>query len=302
MKWFRTVLLYLPGLGLFAALAFLAAFDWPADFLELHWGPLILSVAMLLGFFAVRALLWQRLLCAQALPCSWPLALLSLWRTALVKYLPGKVWIVLGPADIVSRALGRPLGQVSFVALAQIGLSVWAGITLGLPLLVKATGLPWAVALGVGGASLGLGWWALSRQALLLRKLPLGLGKRLAGKLAPVRVHGGCLLLAYGQWLVLGGAFVLFFQALGGPLLLSALWWQPLANALGIAVPLSPGGLGVREAVMLFYLSLDGLDWAEASIYVLWARLWFLAVECLSFLISWCLRPPATSSTAAPIL
>ena len=290
MKWFRTCLLYLPGLGLIAAIAFLSGFEWRLEVINVRILPLVLSLALMLSFFTIRAALWQQLLRDQALPCSFEQALLSLWRTSLVKYLPGKIWIVLGPADIINRATKHPLVRVSLVALVQIGLSVWAGVTLGMPLLAKATGLSWVPSLIAAVASLGLGLWALQRQATIIAKLPARIRRRFATSLSPVKVGLISLFIAFVQWLVLGAAFAIFFHGLGNPLLVSTILWQPLANATGIAVPLSPGGLGVRESVMLFYLSLEGLDWTAIFALVIWSRLWVLAAEFLTFITSFWLK------------
>ena len=52
-----------------------------------------------------------------------------------------------------------------------------------------------------------------------------------------------------------------------------------LATNIGILAIVSPGGLGVREAVLIAYLNFIGLSMAEATTISVASRLWFLIGE-----------------------
>ena len=59
----------------------------------------------------------------------------------------------------------------------------------------------------------------------------------------------------------------------------------PLAGTLGIMAIIAPGGLGVREGVMVGYLNLAGLSLPEATTISITARLWFLIGEIFIFIV-----------------
>jgi len=50
---------------------------------------------------------------------------------------------------------------------------------------------------------------------------------------------------------------------------------------------IAPGGLGVREGVMVGYLTLAGLPIAEAVTIAGASRLWFLVGEAFIFTVGW---------------
>ncbi|MEX0928342.1 MAG: hypothetical protein WD266_08950 [Balneolales bacterium] len=56
-----------------------------------------------------------------------------------------------------------------------------------------------------------------------------------------------------------------------------------LATNIGIIAIFAPGGLGVREAVIVGYLNYIGLSLAEATTISIASRLWFLAGEVFLF-------------------
>ncbi|MEX0686385.1 MAG: lysylphosphatidylglycerol synthase domain-containing protein [Balneolales bacterium] len=56
-----------------------------------------------------------------------------------------------------------------------------------------------------------------------------------------------------------------------------------LATNIGILAIISPGGLGVREAVLIAYLNFIGLSLAEATTISVASRLWFLIGEAMLF-------------------
>jgi uncharacterized membrane protein YbhN (UPF0104 family) len=57
----------------------------------------------------------------------------------------------------------------------------------------------------------------------------------------------------------------------------------PLAASLGVLALVAPGGLGVREGVIVAYLGLAGIPAMEATTISIASRLWFLGGELIFF-------------------
>jgi uncharacterized membrane protein YbhN (UPF0104 family) len=87
-------------------------------------------------------------------------------------------------------------------------------------------------------------------------------------------------------WVCLGGTFTLFFTSLGRISIgIYPIFFQPLANNIGIIAIFAPSGVGVREGVMIGYMMLAGISSEVAIMLAVMARLWFLISEILIFLI-----------------
>ena len=64
----------------------------------------------------------------------------------------------------------------------------------------------------------------------------------------------------------------------------------PFAATIGILVFVFPGGLGVREGLLVFYLVSAGLPLENATVLSIVARLWFLVGEVSIFALAVALR------------
>jgi uncharacterized membrane protein YbhN (UPF0104 family) len=62
-----------------------------------------------------------------------------------------------------------------------------------------------------------------------------------------------------------------------------------LAGVIGILAILSPGGLGVREGVLLAYFTHVGMEFSDATTLVVFARLWGIFGEFFIFIVAFLL-------------
>jgi len=93
-------------------------------------------------------------------------------------------------------------------------------------------------------------------------------------------------LLLLLQWIILGVSYFYFFKSAYFDVDLSVIFFQPLANNIGMISVFTPGGLGVREGFMVFYLSQLGFQLQEATLMAVISRFWFFLVEFIVFIIS----------------
>ncbi len=212
---------------------------------------------------------------------------LRLWlQPYFYRYVPGKVMLV---AERVR--LGRHVG---LPATTSVLLVVWESL-----FLLVAAGLVVVVALGLGQGSAGgrLPWLlggALGSALLLALFPPLFsvagrlpvVGPRLAG-LAEVKLSYGAQLqlsLVYALiWTALGTSFALLASTLvelPAGSLPTLVFWYVAAYVIGFVSSLAPGGLGVREGILVAGLG-SVLGTGEAVALALAGRLFITALELL---------------------
>ena len=218
-----------------------------------------LLAALALGHGAALLLLtecWHgivRLFAPEERARTWP----SHTMTQVARYVPGNVAHLLGRAAwLRGGALSdAALGRATLVELVLIPLAAALALALAAPL------LPWAALLGPLGLG-GLAGAAPIVAPLLLMAgagagLPIAalaaggeaaLGRRVAALVRP-------LILATGFMLWLGASFALV-ASIVGPVAWPVAFAAGLAAWLaGYATPGAPGGLGVREAVLVAVLT-----------------------------------------------
>jgi hypothetical protein len=279
-------------LFVYASLAFLLVYLYRFDYFELPRveRPLLLiasSPLLLLGF-VLDTLAWRRVLQSDGCQVSTRAALAASGASVFGKYIPGKLWTVVGRATLVARHTELPAARLSLLTLNAQVLFLWTALLFGLVGMSAVGGLRvW------GPVWLGLflvfSLLLFSRVAhRLAERLLAGRWPSLGERLPSIELQTALQVL---PWLVLcwvawSAGFHLLALGVMPESAASSPWMGlgfPLAAAIGIAALFAPGGLGVREGVLAGYLVLAGLtpEWS-ATIAVL-SRLWFLVGELAFF-------------------
>jgi hypothetical protein len=95
LKYGRKVLNYLFIIAIVFATLYVLQLDISFEGYQTHGLLLGLSFFLLTLLFILRAVLWHRLLERFDVKVSFKVALVSQFKTDLVKYIPGKVWMIL---------------------------------------------------------------------------------------------------------------------------------------------------------------------------------------------------------------
>jgi hypothetical protein len=213
------------------------------------------SFAVLLAAIVWASLVWTYMARVFGAPLGWRDGVRIYATSNLGKYLPGKVGHVVARVYL-AREKGVPISVGTTAAVVDVVLYLGAALScavLALPMFFPSLGML-ASAGGVLAVVVGLG---LLHPAVLNRVFKV-LGKRLPG--------GASLQLDCGYATILG-LFALYLvlvlvTTLGMLLALSAIQPLPLAAVIrlgaiygvsylaGLAVPVAPNGIGVREGVM----------------------------------------------------
>lgn len=216
-------------------------------------GWIVLSALTVFLSYALSVEAWRRILAgwAQHLPYG---RALRVWLVAnLGRYIPGKVWSVAGLMVLAQRAGVAPwAAAASAVAIQAVAIGTAAAV-------VAAAAPAAASPLRLGAAALV----AVATIALLAWERAAGGVARLMGGTVPfqplpvaaVAQSAGLGVLA---WIAHGVAFWLLARGLGLPDTLSlatAAGVFPLGYILGLLALFAPGGLGVREVVLIGLLA-----------------------------------------------
>lgn len=250
------LVLLLVGRHVYANWSRLAARDW-----DLRPGAMILAFgAFLIALFYRGGIWYLQVRNTHLCPPKWPTIAGDL-VAKLGTYLPGKVWAVLGRAYFLSRNTSiSMLSASAFSTVSQVCIIV-AGAACGLlaaPLLVPA-GYGWIMAASGLICLSGLVFVAAPRFFAGFADRALGLIGR-----GPMKVDMSSSQLAW--WITLsissvllsGLTFALFvatFQPIGLGDIASLVGCFALAGVAGLLAFFAPGGLGVREGVIMVVLT-----------------------------------------------
>ena len=276
----------------------LAALDWSAW--RPRWTLFLLSCAVLLVGYVASAAIWRGMVRDLGGP-RLPLGVAS--ETYLVanlgRYLPGKVWQIAG------------LGALALRQGVAVAVSTAAAV-LGQVLALGGAALVGANALWAGEAVLG--GWGLAALALLAAMAAVALipalqhrAVRVWYKLTrhtepPVQVSAATTLkwlaLYTANWVIYAGSFLALVRSFGlpGPSLLIASAFAA-AYVLAYVVLFAPAGIGVREGLLVLFLS-PVMGAAPAGAISVIARVWMTAVELIPAAALWALHLGRTVSGA----
>jgi len=250
---------------------------------------LTLSFIVLFLSFMSGAICWQHILLKNAIHVQLRECLASVGLSVFSKYLPGKIWSIMGRAAYIGEKKSFPLHQISSISLDAQLLALWLGLVFGAFGLFLVDGIRiwgWLILLLWIGLT-AIIFWSLPRSSVefLLKKL---FKKNVVlPQLSPQAIFS---LLPWFMvyWILWTMSFYLLVMSLTSiDVPLSVGLGFPLAGTLGIMAFVVPGGLGVREGVLVAFLSLAGISVPLATTISIAARLWYLIGEVAIFVVGW---------------
>jgi len=225
---------------------------------------------------------------------------LGLWKAYSIhflaqvgKYVPGMVWSAIGKFAL-SRDSGMTKVQTGHALVLETVFIVFGCLFVAMPLVSDA-----ALAVGLSGTealllAIAIGLLTLSAVHPAVFGFLVGLAGRVTGKrieaqrvpfveiLKTIPVYVSIFLfVGLGFWLLARG-FGLEIPFFPG------IFLYPTAFGVGYLVVLAPGGLGVRELVLVWLVRMaaPGSEPGMAELVAVAARIWITLGEGLAFLIS----------------
>ncbi len=231
--------------------------------------------------------------------------------TSLSRYVPGRIWPVFGMTYYARRLGIREQDSITSWAVAQLFAISVSFMVAGIGLLVRpdlmSSKLQTNLGIGVltAAAVMLLGTIAITvvpSHTLAVLNLAM---KMLRRRPITFRVSLGVsarVFFGYGLcWISYGLSFWMFTKAIAGgadlPIIPMATTFI-LAYQLGYLAIFTPGGVGVRELIIIEML-IPFLGPVGAGVAIA-ARFWNLAVEVLAFFIAVRLKMPGNSPAGRP--
>jgi uncharacterized membrane protein YbhN (UPF0104 family) len=239
---------------------------------------------LLLGFIG-QSLQWKAILSQFGGGVTVKQAIISTGLPIFGKYIPGKIWLILGRAVYVSEISKLNVKVISWISLISQGFTLFVGIIIGGVLLSFSNNLKtygWTIFGGLLLLSILIFSGYLPKLInWVLRKLGRN---EFAGK--PLTLHQALAVLPW--YLFTWSSWSLGFWLLANAITGNWQSWEilsvfPLSASLGIMAILMPGGLGVREGVIIGILTLFGTSLELALAISIAQRVWFLFGEVFIF-------------------
>ncbi len=251
-----------------------------------NWFFLGFSFFCLFAGFYVSTISWNVALKSHGFVHRGSEALISHGLSVFAKYIPGKIWVILGRAGYLSKGKTE-LKVRSFVSLKEQLIYMWAGFVVSSIPTIIFYQLQWIsilVLLIITGLTLFLFFERI--HTWILRILGRIIRKELEVPLVKFRkslpMIGAVMLI----WLCWTSGFYLFMLAFSEEITPIMMFAFPLSVCFGLIAIILPGGLGLREGIIIGYLTLAGLDVEIATTISFVNRLWFISGEVFIFLLA----------------
>lgn len=253
----------------------------------------LISVALVFIGFLLDVKAWQLIINSEIPLLNYKTAFISSGKFILTKYIPGKLWIVVGRAGYIKEKHNGSLANFASLSLYYQIIVIFAGTITGFLILYFINiKLFWIVLLTIILTILFIILFTKTAVSLASKILTVLFRKKISLPFISTRLTFKLILISVFNWIVWSFAFYLFLISVNSAeiLQLKAGLLFPISTVLGIVVIIAPGGIGVREGFLTIGLTALGMQEIEAISISVLSRLWFLIGEFLFFGSAWLLE------------
>ncbi len=213
-------------------------------------------------------------------------AIVSQGLSVFAKYIPGKIWVILGRAGYLSDG-NSELKHKSFVSLKEQLIYMWVGFLVSSVPTILFYKFQWiSILVWLIITTLTLFLFFEKIHIRILRMMGRIFKKELdipLVKLSRSLPMIGAVALIWVCWTA---GFYLFMGAFTQEITPVMMFAFPLSVCFGLIALILPGGIGLREGIIIGYLTLAGLDAETATTISFLNRLWFICGEVFIFLLA----------------
>lgn len=246
----------------------------------------IFSIIFLFIGFLVNICCWVNILNIQGYKTSFLQGMSSIGMSIFGKYIPGKIWVIMGRGEYVAQVNRYPRKEICFLSFETQIFSIWSGLIFGcIGLFLIDLNFYNSIFILSVCLLLTVLVFTSAFSDLASRLLSIILKKNLTlPKISKVNLFKILPFFLFG-WAFWCLAFYFFTSTLlQNEVSYSVGFAFALAGSLGILL-ITPGGLGVREGALTGYLILAGVNLQDATTIALFSRLWFLLGELFVFFL-----------------
>ncbi|RLD40009.1 MAG: hypothetical protein DRJ15_05125 [Bacteroidetes bacterium] len=284
MKLLFRILIYL-------SLAFLVYYLYKFDYLtvsnlDLNLVYLIPATLLLWAGFVMSTVSWWKALDIHGIHVSKRLSLVSHGLSIFAKYIPGKVWVILGRASFVSMDR-YSVRDASYISLKEQLIYVWLGLVIGIgPMLYFYTFNSFVILVLLLSVFFTFFLYSKSFHRFVIQMLSKVIRKKLDVPLVTIREVIPLVMYVLSYWVLWMIAFYFFVLSFDLDFSIIVVFCWPLSISLGVLALITPGGIGVREGIMTGFMVMTGMPLETATTIAVLSRLWFITGEIFIFLLS----------------
>lgn len=255
-------------------------------------GLFIISVGILFVGYFLDVKAWQSIVKTEIPNLKYKDAFISTGKFIFSKYIPGKLWVIIGKAGYLKEKYKKGLINLTSFSFYYMLISIFSGILVGMAVLYFID-LNWFLVIVIGVLVFFILFFFVYKPVISLTSKLLTFILRKDIKLPYItsRVTIKICLLSIGNWLIWAIAFyflLLSFRGFGISNIKAGLLF-PISSVVGIVVIIAPGGLGFREGFLTLGLSALGMASKDAASVAVLSRLWFMIGEICFFFVAFIL-------------
>ena len=206
------------------------------------------------------------------------------------KYIPGKLWVIIGRAGYISKKYDLDEKEIGILSLNTQFISLWVGLLLSSLMFFELQISKYKFIILITFFI----WFLLTLILFtnFFHRLFKNIYKRLFKKdvlISKLDFSVALSIIPYYliMWLLWCSSFYFLMNTVTNYNLpvLSALSF-PFAANIGLIIIIAPGGLGVRESLLLGVLLIYDISMTDATTISVISRLWFFIGEIFIFLLS----------------
>lgn len=205
--------------------------------------------------------------------------------TIFNKYIPGKIWVVVGPVSYLKKFYNISTKTITHYSLYMQIIIIWSGLFIGLfflKLLSSELQIIYFCFFAIFTILIFTNWLHLFTEKMIYFVSK----KNINIPTIQIKKNIKILFFSILLWLIWSLAFyyLIISTTLHVNIPFSSAFVFPIASVIGIVALLSPGGLGIREGIMMFLLISIGVPSEISTQISIDARVWFLTFEVLTFI------------------
>ncbi|MFO7864997.1 MAG: lysylphosphatidylglycerol synthase domain-containing protein [Salinivirgaceae bacterium] len=253
---------------------------------ELNMPLLFAAIGFLLLGFLLMANSWRYAIFLHGHKVGATDAIISHGLPVFAKYIPGKVWVILGRASLLVNK-SRSIKLLSYISLKEQLVYLLLGLLLSFPFVLFLYA-EWYFSFLVGISIIGLFSLLAVRplHELFTRIYFLLLKKQIYIPFISLKdiVHlAGSILLYWASWIL---GFYLLLKSMPYETNFIMAMGFPVSVCFGLLAVFIPAGVGVREGIIVYFLTSSGMQLEDAVTASIIARLWFIIGEIGIFFIA----------------
>ena len=283
MKLFLRILLYISFVFLFFYLRTKGLLVIP-DIQYPFW--FALSVAMVFVGYLLDSKAWQ-IIARQEIPeVSYKHAFIGTGKYIFTKYIPGKVWIILGKAAYLKDKYNKSVINLTSYSFFYQLFNLLAASLTGVAIVYQLDlSLFWILVIMLVVFLVFFFFFQKPILRLASRLISHVFKKQIIIPEVSNKLSLDVFLISLSNWVLWAVAFYLFLLSMlpADSVTLSMGFLFPVSAAIGVVILFAPGGLGIREGFIIIGLTFLGVSMQEATAVAFISRIWFLIGEILFF-------------------